>query len=144
MSDSPYDVLMLDNQICFPLYACAREVIKKYRPFLDELQLTYTQYIAMMVFWEKKKISLKELGGRLLLDSGTLTPVVRSLEQKGYVRRYRSPQDERILLVEITESGEALKEKAVGIPSQVRDCIDLEPDETAGLYRLLYKILAAI
>lgn len=141
MSNSEYDALKLDNQLCFPLYACSREIIKKYRPYLDELNLTYTQYIAMMVFWETKKINVKELGKKLFLDSGTLTPVLKSLEEKGFVRRYRSSEDERVLLVELTESGEKLKEKAVCVPGKVADCVKLEPEEATVLYRTLYKIL---
>ena len=107
-----YDSLKLENQLCFPLYACSREIIKKYRPYLEKIDLTYTQYITMMVFWEHKKISVKELGKKLFLDSGTLTPVLKSLEAKGFVTRYRSQEDERVLLVEITEAGEALKDRA--------------------------------
>ena len=110
MNDSGYDVLKLENQLCFPLYAASREVIKQYRPFLEALDLTYTQYIAMMVFWEEKKISVKELGKKLFLDSGTLTPVLKSLEAKGFLKRYRSEEDERVLLVEITAAGESISQ----------------------------------
>ncbi len=136
-----FEGLRLKNQICFPLYACSREVIKRYRPFLSKLDLTYTQYIAMMVFWEEKEISVKELGARLLLDSGTLTPVLKSLEAKGYVERHRSTEDERVLLVNITPEGEALREKAVDIPVEMGKCSSLSPEEAAELYRLLYKLL---
>lgn len=136
-----YDKLKLDNQLCFPLYACSREIIKKYRPFLDEIDLTYTQYIAMMVFWEEKKLSVKELGKRLFLDSGTLTPVLKSLEAKGFVKRYRSSEDERVLLVEITPQGEALRDKAEPIPDKIDGCIRLTKEEAAFLYATLYKIL---
>ena len=136
-----YDSLKLKNQLCFPLYACSREIIKKYNPLLKEIDLTYTQYIAMMVFWEHKKMSVKELGQLLFLDSGTLTPVLKSLEAKGLVLRSRSSEDERVLLVEITEKGEALKEKAVSVPTEVGRCVKLEPEEYTELYRLLYKLL---
>ena len=136
-----YDGLKLSNQLCFPLYAASREIVKSYRPFLDELNLTYTQYITMMVFWEFKKCSVKELGEKLYLDSGTLTPVLKSLESKGFVKRYRSTADERVLLVEITEEGEALKERAVSVPKRVSSCVKLDPEEAMTLYRLLYKIL---
>ena len=136
-----YDSLKLKNQLCFPLYACSREIIKKYNPLLKEIDLTYTQYIAMMVFWEHKKMSVKELGQLLFLDSGTLTPVLKSLEAKGLVLRSRSSEDERVLLVEITEKGEALKEKAVSVPTEVGRCVRLEPEEYKELYRLLYKLL---
>lgn len=140
MSDK-YDCLKLENQVCFPLYACAKEVVRKYKPFLDRLDLTYTQYIAMMVMWEKKEMNVKELGEYLYLDSGTLTPVLKKLEAKGYVLRNRSKADERNLIVTITAEGEALKEKAVEIPGQIGKCIPLEPQEAAQLYGLLYKIL---
>lgn len=136
-----YDSLKLKNQLCFPLYACSREIIKKYNPLLKEIDLTYTQYIAMMVFWEHKKMSVKELGQLLFLDSGTLTPVLKSLEAKGLVVRSRSSEDERVLLVEITEKGEALKDKAVSVPTEVGRCVKLEPEEYKELYRLLYKML---
>ena len=119
-----YDGLKLENQLCFPLYACAREVVKKYHPYLNEIGLTYTQYIAMMVFWEKGKCSAKELGEKLYLDSGTLTPVLKSLERKGFVRRVRSTEDERLLIVEITADGEKLKERAADIPEKIASCIN--------------------
>lgn len=137
-----YDALKLENQLCFPLYAASREVIKRYHPYLNELGLTYTQYIAMMVFWAEGKITAKELGQKLFLDSGTLTPVLKSLEEKGYVERRRSPDDERVLIVEITETGEALKERAVSIPEKVAGCTRLDSEEALQLYRLLYKVLA--
>ena len=139
-----YDSLKLENQICFPLYACAREVVKKYHPYLEEINLTYTQYIAMMVFWERGKCSSKELGEKLYLDSGTLTPVLKSLEKKGLVKRVRSTEDERLLLVEITAEGEALKEKAAEIPQKVAGCVKLETEEALALYKTLYKILGNI
>ena len=139
--ENRYDVLKLENQLCFPLYAASREVVKQYRPFLDELDLTYTQYIAMMIFWEQGSCSVKELGERLFLDSGTLTPVLKSLEAKGFVRRYRSSRDERVVIVEITEAGQALREQAVNVPGQVGGCIHLDPQDAHQLYVLLYKLL---
>ena len=111
-----YDAIKLENQICFPLYACAKEIVRRYKPFLDELDLTYTQYITMMVLWEEKEMNVKELGKRLYLDSGTLTPVLKRLEQKGLVIRKRNSKDERVLMINITKEGEALKEQAVEIP----------------------------
>ncbi len=137
-----YDALKLENQLCFPLYACAREVVKKYRPYLDELDLTYTQYIAMMVFWEKGKCSSKELGEKLFLDSGTLTPVLKSLEKKGFVKRERSSLDERLLDVSITEKGMELRERAVEVPGKIAGCIKLDSEEAMTLYNTLYKILS--
>ena len=139
-----YEALKLKNQLCFPLYAASREIIKKYRPYLDALDLTYTQYIAMMVFWEERKLSVRELGKKLFLDSGTLTPVLKSLESKGYVVRSRSKEDERVLDVEITEKGEALKEQAVTIPQSVAGCVKLDGEEAVQLYQLLYKMLGAL
>ena len=141
MNDSKYDVLKLENQLCFPLYAAAREVVKRYRPYLDELDLTYTQYITMMVMWEQKEISVKDLGEKLFLDSGTMTPVLKSLEAKGYVSRKRSTADERSVCVFLTEIGEGLKQKAVEIPAKVAGCVGLEATEAIKLYELLYKIL---
>ena len=136
-----YDVLKLENQICFPLYACSREIIKQYKPFLDKIDLTYTQYITMMVLWEKKSINVKNLGQILYLDSGTLTPLLKKLEGKGYIARQRSTSDERNLIVTVTESGEALKESAVSIPAEIGKCSNLEPEEAVQLYRILYKML---
>lgn len=144
MNDKNYETLKLQNQLCFPLYAASREVIKQYRPHLDALDLTYTQYIAMMVFWEEQKLSVKELGKKLFLDSGTLTPVLKSLEAKGYVVRSRSKADERVLEVEITESGKALRERAVSVPEKVAGCVKLDTQEAMELYRLLYKVLDAL
>lgn len=137
-----YDVLKIENQLCFPLYACSREIIKQYKPFLDEIDLTYTQYITMMVLWDKKTMNVKTLGEILYLDSGTLTPVLKKLEAKGLVTRQRSTEDERNLIVTITDTGEALKEKAVTVPEEIAKCSNLEPEETAMLYRILYKMLA--
>lgn len=141
MDEQKYDALKLENQICFPLYACSREVIKQYKPFLDELDLTYTQYITMMVLWEHKTQTVKELGERLFLDSGTLTPLLKKMEAKGLLRRKRSKEDERNLLVTITEAGEALKRRAVTVPAQMAKCSLLEPKEAEELYRILYKML---
>ena len=139
-----YDALKLESQICFPLYAASREIIKKYTPLLNELDLTYTQYVAMMVMWEVKEINVKDLGNKLYLDSGTLTPLLKNLESKGYVSRHRSKEDERVLLVSITEKGEALKEKAIDIPYSMMECVKLTKDEAATLYSLLYKVLAEL
>ena len=139
-----YDVLRLDHQLCFPLYACAKEVVRRYKPFLDEIGLTYTQYIAMMVLWEKKQVTVKELGESLFLDSGTLTPLLKKMEQKQLLTRTRSKEDERVLLVTITEEGEALKEKAVNVPTQLMNCITIDPEDAAKLYELLYKALGGM
>lgn len=134
-------MLKLENQLCFPLYACAKEIVKKYTPFLEELGLTYTQYIAMMVLWEHKTVNVKKLGEFLYLDSGTLTPLLKKLEKQGLLTRERSAADERNLIVTVTEAGEDLKDKAAGIPEKMRQCIQTEPAEAKELYRLLYKLL---
>ena len=139
--ETKMDPLRLENQLCFPLYACARETIKLYKPYLDELDLTYTQYIAMMVLWEKKSVTVKELGAVLHLDSGTLTPLLKKMEAKGLLTRRRSTEDERSLIVSLTEQGEALRERAVDIPAKMSKCVNLEPEEARELYRLLYKLL---
>lgn len=138
-----YDALKIENQICFPLYACSREIIKQYKPFLDEIDLTYTQYITMMVLWEKKEVNVKALGETLYLDSGTLTPLLKKLEAKGLISRQRSAKDERNLVVAITQKGEMLKQQAVAVPEQMAKCSRLEPEEAATLYRILYKMLPA-
>ena len=136
-----YDALRLENQLCFPLYAAAREVIKQYRPYLEALDLTYTQYITMMVLWDAEKISVKELGKKLYLDSGTLTPVLKSLEAKGLVSRCRSTRDERVLIVECTAAGRELRDRALDVPGQINGCIRLDQEESKTLYSLLYKLL---
>ena len=141
MKFSEYDALKLDNQVCFPLYAAAREVTKLYRPYLDALNLTYTQYITMMVLWENRSCSAKKLGEKLYLDSGTLTPVIKSLEQKGFVKRSRSAVDERVLMVEVTDKGFALREEAKSVPQKMAACTNLTPEEAQTLYKLLYKVL---
>jgi len=139
-----FDVLKLENQLCFPLYAAAKEVVGKYKPFLDEIDLTYTQYITMMVFWERKTISVKELGLHLYLDSGTLTPLLKRLESKGFIKRERNAEDERVMNVTITEEGERLREKAEKVPAQMSRCMPLSAEEAQTLYGLLYKLLQQI
>ncbi|MBE6990880.1 MAG: MarR family transcriptional regulator [Ruminococcaceae bacterium] len=141
MSQEQYDALKLENQICFPLYAAAREVIKRYRPYLDALDLTYTQYIAMMVLWETGEVSVKELGKKLFLDSGTLTPVLKSLEGKGYLTRRRSADDERMVLATLTREGLALRDRALSVPAQMAGCVHLQQEDASELYRLLYTLL---
>lgn len=142
MSERNYEMLKIENQLCFPLYACSREVIKQYKPFLDPLGLTYTQYITMMVLWEHRSLTAKELGTRLFLDSGTLTPLLKKLEAKGLVTRNRCQTDERNLIVALTPKGMALREQAASVPVQVARCTRLQPEEAAELYRILYKLLA--
>ena len=114
-----YESLKLENQICFPLYACAKEITRHYRPFLESLDLTYTQYITMMVLWEEKEINVKRLGERIFLDSGTLTPLLKQLEKKEYIVRGRSKDDERVLNVKITDKGLKLRDKALDVTTKI-------------------------
>lgn len=139
--ENNFDILKIENQLCFPLYACAKGVIKKYKPYLDKLDLTYTQYITMMILWDKKQINVKSLGECLYLDSGTLTPLLKKLEAKGYITRERSTNDERNLIVSITEKGNDLKQHTVSIPKSLSTCVNLTTEEAIQLYTLLYKIL---
>ena len=141
MSQERYQTLLLENQLCFPLYACSREVIKRYRPALDKLGLTYTQYVVLLVIWEEGTVSVRDLGKRLYLDSGTLTPVLKTLEQMKLITRQRSKADERVLLVTITEAGMALREEALCVPAELAKCVNLDAQEAQTLYRLLYKML---
>ena len=141
MDNQKYVALKLENQLCFPLYACSRETIRLYKPHLDKLDLTYTQYISMMVLWEKKAVTVKELGTALYLDSGTLTPLLKKLEAKGLLTRKRSTEDERNLIVTLTEKGEKLREDALDIPAEMAKCVNLSHEESITLYKLLYKLL---
>jgi len=139
----PYECLRLENQLCFPLYVCAKEVVRKYKPFLDPLDLTYTQYITMMVMWGRGRISVKDIGALLHLDSGTLTPLLRKLEDKGYVERTRDPLDERSVIIGITPEGEALKEKAKHIPASVGSCLNISPEDAQVLYGILTRMMSS-
>lgn len=144
MKEKNYENLLLKNQLCFPLYVCSKEVIRKYTPLLNAVGLTYTQYITMMVLWEKEHITAKELGDTLYLDSGTLTPLLKKLEVKGMVSRKRSDADERSLIVSLTDAGRDLKERALSIPEHMLKCANLEDDEIITLHRILHKLLSAI
>lgn len=145
MSLEGYEQLKLKNQLCFPLYAAAKEVVRKYKPYLDELDLTYTQYITMMVLWENESMNVKELGSMLYLDSGTLTPLLKKLEAKGYITRTRCKEDERNLIIEITEAGEQLKEKAAYIPKEMENkWVNISKEESATMYKALYTLLSQI
>lgn len=141
--DKKYEALKLENQLCFPLYAASRDVIKQYKTSLDNLNLTYTQYIVMLVLWERKQITTKEMGRILHLDSGTLTPLLKKMEGKGLVSRKRSEFDERNLTVTITDKGLNLRDEAIEIPNQIAQCNVLDEAETETLYKLLYKIMDA-
>ena len=139
-----YDCLKIENQLCFPLYACAKEVVRRYTPLLERLDLTYTQYITMMVLWECGEMNVKELGRRRFLDSGTLTPLLKKLEAKGFIARRRSAEDERSLLVSVTEAGNRLREEALSIPAEMGGCMPLTAEEAQTLHGLLHKILENI
>ncbi len=143
MPEGEYDLLRLENQLCFPLYVCAKEVVGKYRPLLDALGITYTQYIAMMVLWERRSVRAKELGEMLFLDSGTLTPMLKKMEAKGYVTRSRDPGDERSLIVAATDEGMALREKAKEVPYRVGSCIPLSPEDALALQGILGRMMAS-
>ena len=140
MQNPAHEALLLENQICFPLYAASREVIRRYRPYLDALGLTYTQYIVLLVIWEHGTISVRDLGRILCLDSGTLTPVLKTLEKAGLINRRRSVQDERVLMITLTQAGSALQEKALEIPSAIRSSLPLDDEEMQTLAKLLDKI----
>ncbi len=139
-----YDNLKLENQVCFPLYACSKGIIHRYREFLSPLDLTYTQYLVMLVLWEKGRQNVKHLGKELYLDSGTLTPVLKKLESKGYLQRERNPKDERELFVSLTRQGEQMKDRAIGVPEALGRCISLNQEERQELARLLKKALSNI
>ena len=143
MSEKNYAALLLEKQLCFPLYAASREVVKRYRPHLDALGLTYTQYIVLMVVWAEGTVSVRDLGRRLYLDSGTLTPVLKTLEKNGLITRRRSTMDERVLLVSVTEAGAALKAKAAELPQVIRKASGLTDAEIETLVALSNKILAS-
>ena len=135
------EVMKLDNQICFPLYAAARYVTGLYTPYLKELGLTYTQYITFLVLWEKDGISVSEIGSRLMLDNGTLSPMLKKMEQAGYIERKRSSDDDRVVIVSLTKKGRDLQEKAKEIPMKVGGCIDLPPEKAIQLHGLLHELL---
>ena len=137
-----YEWLKLENQLCFPMYACARKIVNAYNPFLKPLGLTYTQYIVFMVLWEKESVNVGQLGEILKLDAGTLTPLLKRLEKEGYVTRRRSEEDERITIISITEKGNGLKEKCKDIPLRMAEAgSPLTENESKELYRLLYKFM---
>ena len=138
----PYEQLKLENQLCFPLYACSRKIVNAYTPYLKPLGLTYTQYIVFMVLWEKEEVTVGELGQTLHLDAGTLTPLLKKLEQAGYVKRAHSKEDERITLIKITAKGDKLKEKCKDIPLQVSSILStLSQKDLETLYKILYKVI---
>ncbi len=139
-----YDLLKLENQLCFPLYACSKEIIRKYKPFLDPLGLTYTQYITLMALWEEDNLTVKALGEKLYLDSGTLTPLLKKMEGQKLIKRIRSADDERNVYIKLTEEGILLKDKAAAVPEQIGKCFSLSNEEVFSLHQTLHKILKQI
>ena len=138
-----FDPLSLDNQLCFPLYVASKEVTRRYKPFLDPLGLTYTQYVTMMALWERDGVTVSELGERLFLDSATLTPLLKRLETHGLVERRRSTEDERAVIVTLTGEGRDLRKRALAVPGCMAGCINLSPEEGMQLKALLEKVLAS-
>jgi DNA-binding MarR family transcriptional regulator len=136
-----YDILKLDNQICFPLYALSRKVIQLYKPLLDKYNLTYTQYIVMLVLWEEDRISIKEMGEKLFLDSGTISPVVKKLVKQGLVEKYRFKEDERIVMIKLTDKGREMKEEIVEIPEKLYRDFEGDKEALFQLKKNLDKIL---
>ena len=141
MMEKKYEALKLSNQMCFPLYAASKEIVRRYKPVLDEIGLTYTQYITMMVLWEHESISVKDMGSLLYLDSGTLTPVLKKLEQKGFIKRQRDTEDERVLIVTVTDEGMALRDKALDVPARIACTVDLTMEEAQLLCGILQKLI---
>lgn len=139
---NPIESMKLDNQICFAIYASSREITKLYRPLLQDIGLTYTQYVTMLALWEKDNVTVSELGNRLYLDSGTLTPLLKKLEAAGLVQRTRDRNDERSVLVTLTAQGEALREKALDIPNQLVCKLDATPEEGIALLTQMHELLA--
>ncbi len=139
--DQKYECLRLDSQLCFPLYAASRKIVQKYTPYLKELDLTYTQYITLMVLWEEEEVTVKDLTKRLFLDTGTMTPLLHKMEKNGLVIRCRSKEDERVVKISLTEKGWALRDQAAEIPPKLAACVNLSPEEGYQMYQLLYKLL---
>ena len=138
-----FDPLKLENQLCFPLYAASKALIRRYEPILEPLGLTYTQYIVMLVMWEQGTLTVNELGQRVKLDSGTLSPLLQKLTAKGYIRKQKA-EDGRYRVLSLTEEGAALKERARHVPEQIGSCLRLTPEEARALYTLCYKTLEEV
>ncbi len=136
-----HEAMKLSNQLCFPLYAASRNVIGLYTPLLRPLGLTYTQYLVLLVLWEKDGLTVGELCDRLMLDNGTLSPLLKKMQQAGYVERKRSTEDDRVVVVTLTDAGHALQEQAKDIPARAARCVELSPEKAQALYALLYELL---
>jgi len=141
MDNKEKEMMKLENQLCFPLYAAARSVTGLYTPWLKQLGLTYTQYITFLVLWEKDGITVGEICDRLMLDNGTVSPLLKKMEGAGYITRSRSTEDDRVVVITLTEQGRAMQDKAKDIPEKVGGCIDLSPEKAIKLYELLYELL---
>lgn len=139
-----YDILRLDNQLCFSLYVCSKEIIRKYKPLLDPYGLTYTGYIIMMALWEEDQVTIKNLGQKLFLDSGTLTPLLKKLEQQGYINRNRSKKDERNVYVSLTQKGKDFQEKALTIPEELICTLDLDLEDGKRLLDELHVMMKTL
>ena len=139
-----YESIRLENQLCFPLYACSKEVIRQYRKPLEKLGLTYTQYVVMMVLWEDGGMTEGDLGKKVYLDSGTLAPLLKRMEKQGIINRVRHVDNERNLFISLTEKGEAMKELALDVPKAMNGCIDLPENELKELKRLLDKAVSGM
>jgi DNA-binding MarR family transcriptional regulator len=141
MEQKNYDCLKLKNQLCFPLYAASREILRKYTPLLKKIGLTYTQYIVLLVLWEVREATVSDICNQLYLDSGTLSPLLKAMEEKGLISRVRNTEDERVVTIMLTEKGQALREQALAVPEAMSCCMKLSQEEAQTLYSLLYKIL---
>ncbi|MBO7661745.1 MAG: MarR family transcriptional regulator [Clostridia bacterium] len=144
LQEQVYPQLLLDTQLCFPLYAASRKVVNAYGPLLKPLGLTYTQYIVLLALWEKGKTSVGDLGRRLYLDCGTLTPLLKKMEESGWIDRCRCREDERMVYVSVTDRGWELREQVKDIPMQMGTCITLPQQDALDLYRLLHRLLDAM
>lgn len=133
--------MKLDSQLCFPLYAASRKVVNLYTPYLKPLGITYTQYIMFLVLWEQDRITVGDLCKRLMLDTGTVTPMLKNTEKQGLIKRRRSEEDERVVIITLTDEGKALYKKAKSLPSKIGSCVRLNKSEAAALYKTLYKLL---
>lgn len=141
MAHDDHETMKLKNQLCFPLYAAARNVTNLYTPYLKPLGLTYTQYIAFLVLWERDGIPVGELCETLMLDNGTISPLLKKMQQAGYIERTRSERDDRVVVITLTEAGKALQEQAMDVPKKVASCLALSPEKAQALYALLYELL---
>ena len=140
-NQNDFNPLALENQICFALYVCSKEIIRRYTPVLEPLGLTYTSYITLLGLWEKDNVTIKELGARLYLDSGTLTPLLKKMESQGLLTRTRSREDERTVYIRLTEEGKALREKCTGVPAQMMCHNFLEPEKAGELLQFLHMMM---